>query len=167
MAKIVQFERREKRLREIRLDALFQCVPAPSHEIIAQRMSKELKQTFPISHVSPLLNHLRKNKETYEWTIPHAARGPAGGENRFFAVLVTKGRAPQFDANAQEQLQLGSISTIATIYTSLTNQSSALESAQQYVPQASRRKLAALRRRLTFVAEEMGDLVEELRANGS
>jgi hypothetical protein len=95
----------------------------------------EIAEELGISYgyATVVMTILRKNSEYYEWTIPHAKRGPTiPGEKRFHAVLVSRDGTWEIDENAHADARLGAVSTISTIITQQTNERAAFEALKQH-----------------------------------
>jgi hypothetical protein len=166
MAEIVSLPKRpEKSNRDKMVDALFQVLPAHSHQEIARKMSKELGRRIKEWEIGAILLHLRINAQHYGWTVPAAQRGTKGKDGktrpRFFHVLVDKARDPEFDAGHEAELNNGLISTVSHASTALQNQSEALMLAASYCPSIAAQKwVRSLGRRTKQIAEDATEILE-------
>ena len=168
MANIAQFPvPPEKSNNDKLVDALFQALPAHSHQEIAHKMGKELGRKVKLWEVGHVLLHLRLNCHVYGWTVPAASRGSKSKaerkQHRFFHVLVEKGRDPEFDAAHETQLNSGLVSTISHATTSLQNESEALAIAANYCASSAAKKwVRSLARRMKQICEDAKEVLDML-----
>jgi hypothetical protein len=160
-----------KRKRDLEIEGMFQCLPCYSRVEFAKKLSKEMGYEINTGKLDSLIQFLRDNPEYYGYDIPHAKKGIKSGKEkgpRYICVLVDKGRDPYFNKGEEKQVQDGSISQILTVQTSTAHQAAALKYASHYVKDPhTQKQLRRIVRKLEYISEEVGDIYEEIKKNGT
>lgn len=167
MSNIVNLPKpKPKSNRQKMVDALFQSLEANTHREIAKKMAKWLGHPINVRSVGPLISYLRKHKYEFGWTIPGAKFGkPAKSSkgNRFFAVLVERGSAPQFDPGHEIHINEGNTSAMRHAATSLSNQGDMFlmaAAAHYYKGPMAEQMARHIGRQLTRVKEDIAEFIE-------
>jgi hypothetical protein len=142
--------KRHKKIDDI-LDMLFQCLPAPSGEVIQGRLA-EKGIDINYAYLMVVISYLRKHCDEYNWTIPHVKAGAPSGEDKFFHILLEEDGTFFSDPQFQGHLTDGSASMLTRLQTESENQASMLRAASE-AEHGSR-----------FLKQVFSDMGEECRA---
>ena len=154
---------------EIRGDALFKVLPAPSRMDIAERLEKILGYGVSISMVDDLLRWVRKNCDVLGWVPFYASRGVnVTGADRYIVTLLNK-HTPILDEAEQLACHDGSLTTLRALQT-MARQFHAMLLAQagQTSGRKKPRMLRDLAADLNYFAGKVDGMIEEvLEHNGT
>jgi hypothetical protein len=126
------------------IEQMFTALPCTSLAEIAEKLSRLTRSKVSAGNVGVLLTHLRKHRDEYQWTVPHAKRGPnADGGDRFHAVLVSDDGSLELNKETLQPIEDGMRGTVSHAATSLDNEVAALTAYAPHI--TSRNKRAALR----------------------
>lgn len=147
------------------VNAIWNTLPTKSIKDIASGMSRELGKKVSYETANNWLHYIRIHPEL-DWTVPHAKRGKIGDDMRFFAVQRNHEDDPPFDTDRQRLFQDGIEGTVSNITTMSRTEANAIQLSMPYLNETNgtRRRIASLYRKLNYLSEEAGELLEQIRS---
>lgn len=138
------------------LGDIFQILPAPSMEAIAEQVNATVHQA------AWAIMHLRSRAERHGWTIPHV-RTNVDGAAKYVAILVDKGGV-WLDAESADEIQRGGIASSLRWASQGKNQGVSFRAAAVHTKSPSlKRQLYNFADDADYLARKAKALNEELR----
>jgi hypothetical protein len=153
------------------IDQMFDVLPAATTAEIAEKLSRKTRSTVTTGMVSALLSHLRRNAESYGWTVPHVKRGVnADGGKRYFAALIEPDGSLYLDETPESRVFLkdGLVSTVGHAGTMLRNEAAALIAGSKMTRSRNlRAKIAEWSEDIAYIGRRAARILVELREDES